>query len=71
MAGKGGYKHRARALKNKQTQRLMKARESIRRVRHKYESKGQPWDPLNNPTQMAELTHAARQLIQQTSYARF
>ena len=70
MGSQGGYKHRKRRSDRKRTQRLLKARENLRRIQHKYESKGQAWEPENNPAQMAELTHDARRLVSRTSYAR-
>ena len=70
MSGKGGFKHRKRRWDRKRTQRLEKARDNIRRVRNKYESKGQAWEPLNNPAQMAELTHDGRRLVSQSDYAK-
>jgi len=70
MAGKGGYKHRARRLANKRTQRSLRAKENIARVRNQFETKGQPWDPENNPAQMSALTHDARRMIKRTSYAK-
>jgi hypothetical protein len=68
MSGQGGYKHRARALGNKRSQRIKQAKENIRRVRNQFEAKGQAWDPENNPAQMAALTHEARRLVQRGSY---
>ena len=70
MAGQGGYKHRKRRADRKRTQSILKARENIRRVRNKYEVKGQAWEPQDNPAQMAELTHAARRLVGRTDYSR-
>jgi hypothetical protein len=70
MAGQGGFKHRKRRKDRKRTQRQEKARDNIRRIRHKYESKGQTWEPENNPAQMAELTHDARRLVGRTEYAK-
>ncbi len=69
MAGKGGYKHRARKLKNKRTQRLQRAKENVRRVRNQFETKGQTWEPENNPAQMSALTHDARRLVTRSKYA--
>ena len=68
MAGKGGYKHRARALHNKRTQRRKAAKENIRRVRNQFESNGQTWEPLENPAQMAALTHDARRMVSRSKY---
>lgn len=70
MAGNGGFKHRKRRRDRKRTQRLEKARDNLRRVRHKYESKGQAWEPQSNPAQMAELTHDARRVVSQTDYSK-
>lgn len=69
MSGRGGHKHRVRSLGNKHRQRLKRAKAIIQRVRNQFESKGQSWDPLNNPAQMAALTHDARRLVQRTTYA--
>jgi hypothetical protein len=69
MSGRGGHKHRVRSLKNKRRQRILRAKEIIRRVRNQFESKGQAWDPANTPAQMAALTHDARRLVARTSYA--
>lgn len=70
MAGKGGYKHRKRKLDRKATQNLLKAKESIRRVRNEFETKGQAWDPDNNPAQMAKLNHAARRAVARSQYTK-
>jgi hypothetical protein len=70
MGSQGGYKHRKRKSDRKRTQRELKARESIRRIQHKYEAKGQTWEPANNPGQMAELTHDARRIVARTDYAK-
>ena len=70
MAGQGGFKHRKRRRDRKRTQRLEKARDNLRRVRNKYESKGQAWDPQGNPGQMAELTHDARRVVSQSDYSK-
>ncbi len=69
MAGRGGYKHRARSLMNKQTQRKLRAKENLRRVRNQFETKGQPWEPTKNPAQMAALTHDARRLVGRSEYS--
>ena len=70
MGSQGGYKHRKRRSDRKRTQRELKARENLRRVQNKFESKGQTWDPKNNSAQMAELTHAARRVINESEFAR-
>ena len=70
MGGKGGFKHRKRVQDRKRTQRELKARENIRRVRNMFESKGQAWDPLNEQSQLKELTHDARRFIQRTDYSK-
>ena len=71
MAGKGGFKHRKRRLDRQSTGRELKAKENIRRVRNQFESKGQAWDPANNPAQMSALNHAARRVIARSSYDQF
>jgi len=71
MAGQGGYKHRKRKLDRQKTGRLLKAKENIRRVRNQFESKGQAWDPANNPAQQAALNHAARRVVARTTYDKF
>ena len=71
MAGNGGYKQRKRRVDRQRTARILKAKESIRRVRNEFESKGQAWEPADNPAQMAKLNHAARRLISRSSYADF
>lgn len=63
MSGSGGYKHRARHKAAKRGQTILKARENIVRVRHQFEGRGQAWDPVNNPQQLAALNHAARHEI--------
>lgn len=68
MAGNGGYKHRKRRLDRQRTARRLKAKENIRRVRNQFESKGQAWDPANNPAQQAALNHVARRAITQNAY---
>lgn len=65
MSGSGGHKHRVRQRAAKRGQMLLKARENIRRIRHSFEERGQGWDPLGNPQQLAALNHAARHLLQQ------
>lgn len=70
MSGSGGFKHRLRQLRNRQGQRKKKAKASIAKARGLFESKGQAWDPLNNPAQMAALNHDARRLVQKTDYAK-
>ena len=69
MSGRGGFKHRLRRLRNKQTQTKKKAKASIAKARGLFESKGQAWDPENNPAQMATLNHAGRRFIQKSEYA--
>ena len=69
MSGRGGYKHRARGLGNKRKQRIRRAKAILQRVRNQFESKGQTWDPENNPAQMAALTHDARRLVARSKYA--
>ena len=68
MAGKGGYKHRKVRIDRKNTAKVLKAKENIRRVRNQFESKGQAWDPQNNPAQMSALNHAARRLVARNAY---
>ncbi len=68
MAGQGGFKHRKRRLDRKRTCRLLKAQENIRRVRNQFESKGQAWDPANNPAQQAALNHHARRVVARNTY---
>ena len=68
MSGSGGFKYRLRRLRNKQGQKKKKAKESIAKARGLFESKGQAWDPLNNPAQLAALNHDARRLIQKSDY---
>ena len=70
MGSQGGFKHRKRRLDRKRTQRELKGRENLRRVQNKYESKGQTWEPKDNPAQMAELTHDARRLVARTDYSK-
>jgi hypothetical protein len=70
MSGHGGTKHRTRYLKQKRNQRKGKARADIARARGLFESKGQAWDPLNNPQQMAALNHDARRQVQSASRTR-
>jgi len=41
----------------------LRAKENIRRVRNQFEAKGQDWEPENNATQRAALTHDARRLV--------
>ena len=70
MAGSGGFKHRKRVVDRQRTRREQKAKANLARVRNQFESKGQAWEPLSNPAQMAELTHDARRLVSQSDYAR-
>ena len=63
MAGKGGFKHRKRRLDRKRTQRKLKAKANIARVRLQFEKQGQAWDPQDNASQMAALNHDARRLL--------
>ncbi len=63
MAGKGGFKHRKRCLDRKRTQRELKAKANIARVRTQFEKQGQSWDPAANPSQMAALNHGARRFL--------
>ena len=70
MAGNGGFKHRKRKLDRKSTQNILKAKESLRRVRNEFETKGQAWDPENNPAQMAKLNHAARRVVGRSQYTK-
>jgi hypothetical protein len=70
MSGSGGYKHRLRALRNRQNQRKKKAKANIAKARGLFESKGQTWDPENNTAQLAALNHAGRRLIQKSEYAK-
>jgi hypothetical protein len=69
MSGHGGTKHRQRLLAQKRNQRKGKARVDIARVRGLFESKGQAWDPFNNPQQMAALNHDARRQVQAATRA--
>ncbi len=71
MAGNGGFKHRKVTLDRKRKSQVLKAKENIRRVRNQFESKGQAWDPANNPAQMSALNHAARRLVARNSYDLF
>lgn len=70
MAGKGGYKHRKRRLDRKRTQRKLKAKANIARVRTQFEKQGQAWEPTDNPAQMAALNHDARRLLAKHEYDR-
>lgn len=70
MSGKGGFKHRKRKLDRKRTQREMKARENIARIRNQFEKRGQTWEPQENAQQMAALNHAARRLLAKSDYDR-
>ena len=71
MAGQGGYKQRKRRNDRQGTAKVLKAKENIRRVRNQFESKGQAWDPANNPAQMSALNHAARRFVARNSYDLF
>lgn len=70
MAGKGGFKHRKRRLDRKHTQKKLKAKANIARVRTQFEKQGQAWDPVDNPAQMAALNHDARRLLSQHAFDR-
>ncbi len=70
MAGKGGFKHRKRRVDRQKTRRTLKAKDNIARVRNQFESKGQAWDPENNPAQMSALNHDGRRLVVRTKYAK-
>ena len=64
MSGKGGHKHRVNRQNLKQSQESGKARENVAKARAIFEAKGQAWDPLSNPAQMAAMSHAGRRLVQ-------
>lgn len=68
MSGHGGFKHRKRKLDRKRTQTKQKAQANIARVQNQFEKRGQTWDPTNEPSQLAALNHAARRLVQKTSF---
>lgn len=68
MAGKGGFKHRKRRLDRKRTQRKLKAKANIARVRNQFEKQGQAWDPDSNASQLAALNHDARRLVSQHAF---
>ena len=70
MAGKGGFKHRKRIVDRQETRRVQKAKANIARVSNQFESKGQAWDPENNPAQMGALNHDARRLVARTKYSK-
>ncbi len=69
MSGSGGYKHRKRRVDRQQTRRIQKAKASIARVRNEFESKGQAWDPENNPAQMSKLNHDGRRFVARNKYS--
>jgi hypothetical protein len=68
MAGSGGFKHRLTGVVHRKHRRHVKAAESVRRAQGLFESKGQTWDPKNNPQQMAALNHEARRLMARSDY---
>jgi len=68
MAGQGGYKHRKVRLDRKRTQRVMKAKANIARIRAGFERRGVTWEPENNPTQMAALNHDARRWLSRDAF---
>jgi len=68
MAGSGGFKHRLVGSIHRRHRRHAKAAESIQRARGLFESKGQTWDPENNPQQMAALNHEARRVLARSAY---
>lgn len=70
MSGKGGFKHRLRQARLRQSQRKIKANVNIEKVRGIFAAKGQSWDPENNPQQLAALNHDARRQVQKTDYDR-
>ncbi len=71
MSGSGGFKHRKIKLDRKRTQQKKKAKANIARARGLFESKGQAWDPKNNPAQMAALNHGARRLVNRSENTKF
>ena len=70
MAGSGGFKHRKRVVDRQRTRREQKAKANLARVRNQFESKGQAWDPENNPAQMSALNHDARRAVARTKYTK-
>ncbi len=70
MSGSGGQKHRLIEQRQKRNQRRKKAIASIRRARGLFEAKGQAWDPLNNPQQMAALNHQGRRHVNRPESAK-
>jgi len=66
MSGKGGFKHRLLQTRLRQSQKKIKAKANIEKVRGIFEAKGQAWDPMNNPQQLAALNHDARRAVQKS-----
>jgi hypothetical protein len=68
MSGHGGWKHRHLKLRLKRHQRRMKAQASIAQARGLFEAKGQTWEPLANPAQMAAMNHDGRRRVAHSEY---